>query len=72
MRFIGTQDVADDPRLVTALLAAATPATARNFKELAVTLPDNVTPEDVLDQLLTSGRLTEQDIRTAAIAGNQT
>lgn len=72
VRFVDTQDVVDDQRLVVALLADASPATARNFRELAVTLPDGVTPETVLDQLLTSGRLTEQDIRAAVVAGNQT
>ena len=72
VRFIATQDVADDQRAIVALLAQATPADARNFRELAITLPDGVTPETVLDQLLTSGRVTESDIRQAAVAGNQT
>jgi hypothetical protein len=72
VRFIDTQDVGDDPRLVTALLAQSAPASARNFRELAITLPDGVTPETVLDRLLADGRLTEQDIRAAAVAGNQT
>lgn len=73
VRFITTQDEADDLRLVTALLAAATPAAARNFRELAVTLPDGVGAEAILDQLLADQRISEADVRTAALnAGNQT
>ena len=66
VRFInGGEDISDD-KLIVAMLAAAGPVKAANFREVSATLPWVVDPEVVLDILYERGDVDEAKLREAA------
>lgn len=67
-RFTTGDETFEDQRLIVALLANAKPSEASSYAEIAISLPEYVDAERVLDQLLLAGVVDERAIRTAAMA----